>query len=61
MLGQRSPIVPPRAEDFAAQIDDDRVGQVEAARVEAVLDHFDDLTGDALAVSESCAKVRIVE
>ena len=37
------------AEDFAAQLDDDRVGLFEAARVEAVLDDLDDLTGDAFA------------
>jgi hypothetical protein len=39
----------PRAEDLASQFDDDRIGAVEAARVEAMLDDFDDLAGNAFA------------
>jgi hypothetical protein len=41
----------PRAEDLASQFDDDCVGMVEAARVEAALDDFDDVAGDAFAES----------
>ena len=39
----------PRAEDIAAQIDDDRVGLVQVVRILAMLDDLDDLWGNALA------------
>jgi len=40
---------PPRAEDLAAELNDDRVGLVQAVRIAAVLDDLDDLRGDTLA------------
>ena len=39
----------PRAEDLTAELDDDRVGLVQAVRIPAVLDDFDDILGNALA------------
>jgi len=39
----------PFTEDLATEFDNDRIGRVEAVRVEPMLNDFDDIAGDAFA------------
>ena len=41
----------PRTEDLPTEFDNDRVRRVEPVRIEAMLDYFDDVAGDAFAES----------
>ena len=48
MIGRRLPTPLSRPKDLTAELDDDGIGHVQAARLLAMLYDFDDLSGDTL-------------